>query len=107
MRMVINSAVITSPGVYEYREVSVEMARRWLAGGPVTSYIGYENTREWIARRLEVFLPINRSARHMEPGDEALVVRLRYRLSDPSMKAGGGVALNDSDVELGILRRIT
>lgn len=105
-RYVLNSAVITGFGSYEYLPLTLDEARAWLARGPVISQVGYPNTQAWIASRLGVELPLDRSARQMMPGDEALVVRLKYRLADPAQKRGAGVELTDDEVEVGLLRRI-
>jgi len=47
---------------------------------------------------------LSREASPMEVGDEALVVRLRYRVADPSQK--GSVAVGPDVWEYGILRRL-
>ncbi|MCX7751198.1 MAG: YddF family protein, partial [Candidatus Bipolaricaulota bacterium] len=104
---VLNSAVVTDFGSYSYEPLTIDAVRAWLHAGPVISQVGYQSTADWIESRLGIRLPLSRDARRMQPGDEALVVRLRYRLDDPARKAGGGVALTDEDVEIGLLRRIS
>jgi len=104
MRYLLNSAVITSEGVYEYRLVSPTEAREWLRAGGWESRIGYPQTAEWIERLSGVRPPLSREASPMQPQDEALVVRLRYRVQDPSQK--GTVPIGEEDWEYGILRRL-
>jgi len=101
MRYVLNSAVITGPGRYEYRLVTAREAGEWLAAGPVESRVGYAETLSYIADFFGVDLPLSREATQMIPGDEALVVRLKYRIADPAMK--GRVEPAPEDWELGIL----
>lgn len=86
MRYILNSAVITSPGEYHYRLVSVDRARDWLNHGPAVSTIGYQETCNAMSALLGVPVEFRRIQIHMTPGDEALVFRLTVRLSDPSIK---------------------
>jgi hypothetical protein len=52
VRYILNSAVITGAGTYTYRLITPEDARTWLADGPYTSTIGYEETQEALVIRL-------------------------------------------------------
>ncbi|MBX6770898.1 MAG: DUF1874 domain-containing protein [Chloroflexi bacterium] len=101
MRYLLNSAVITRPGRYTYRLIDLAEAREWLARGPVASRVGYPETADFIHQALGVRVPLSREASAMEPGDEALVVRLKYRVADPSLK--GRVAPGPDDWEVGLL----
>lgn len=106
MRYLLNSAVITSPGRYEYWLCDTETARRWMAAGPVESTIGYQETADALATLLGAEVPVNRRMVKMQPGDEALVFRLTVRLADPTVKG----RINDpawiaDHSEIGILSR--
>lgn len=103
MRWLLNSAVITTPGTYVYRLLDREEARAWLLAGGWESRIGYSTTADHIAELCGIRPPLSREASPMQPGDEALVVRLRYRLQDPSSKAGWRPG--PGDWEYGLLRR--
>jgi len=103
-RFLLNSAVITAEGVYEYRLVSPTEAAEWIRRGGWVSRIGYPQTAEWIEQIAGVRPQLSREASVMEAGDEALVVRLRYRVADPGQK--GAVSIAPEDWEYGILRRI-
>jgi len=102
-RYLLNSAVITSEGVYEYRLVTPQEATEWIRQGDWVSRIGYPQTADWIEQLAGVRPALSREASPMEVGDEALVVRLRYRVADPSQK--GSVAVGPDVWEYGILRR--
>ena len=104
MRYLLNSAVITAEGVYEYRLVTPAEAREWLHAGGWLSRIGYPQTADHIEKLSGVRPELSREASPMEVGDEALVVRLRYRVADPSQK--GSVAVGPDVWEYGILRRL-
>jgi len=103
----LNSAVIASGafGRYEYRPMTRDEARAWVLAGPYRSAVGYPETAQYIARHLDVPAPaLSRDASPLAAGDEALVVRLRYRMADPTAK-GRPTGARDSDWELGLLRR--
>lgn len=101
MRYVMNSAVISTPGTYHYRLVSVEEAKKFLDNGPYTSFVGYPATAEYIERVLGYKISLSREPVQFQPGDKALVVRLKYRVQDPGTK--GQFVPKDEDFELGIL----
>ena len=86
MRYILNSAVITGPGRYQYKTITPAVARRWLAAGPYTSTVGYQETADALAALLGAEIPVNRQMVKMAPGDQALVFRLTVRLADPSVK---------------------
>ena len=46
MRYILNSAVITGPGAYEYRLVSEQEAATWIRAGKFVSRVGYPNTAD-------------------------------------------------------------
>lgn len=108
MRFALNSAVIASGGygTYDFRGLSWDEARGWLNGGPVESRIGYAETADLIASQTGVRLPLSRKVSALAPGDEALVVRLRYRVPDPAWKGGPtGARFEDWEVAL-LLRQV-
>lgn len=102
MRYVLNSAVITAPGRYSYRLVSEKEAANWLRQGPFMSRVGYHNTAKHIQNISGIKPEVNREATAMLPGDEALVVRLKYRVQNPGEKATYQPGANDW--EYGILQ---
>jgi len=104
MRYLLNSAVITSEGVYEYRLVTPREAADWVRRGGWVSRIGYPQTAEWIERLAGIRPPLSREVSIMKTGDEALVVRLRYRVADPDQK--GSVPVAPDVWEYGILKKL-
>lgn len=104
MKYLINSAVITNPGLYRYELVSPAFAAAWVRARGWVSRIGYAETADYIERLSGIRPGISREASPMEPGDEALVVRLKYRVADPARKGSTGPA--DDDWELGLLVRV-
>ena len=104
MYYVLNSAVITGPGVYKYRLASPEEVKSWLRARNWVSRVGYVATIEHIKQLTGIQLSLSREETRMEPGDQALVVRLKYRLQDPTQK--GQWQPGTEDWEYGILTRI-
>jgi hypothetical protein len=103
-RYILNSAVITSPGRYSYRLVGVEEARAWARRGDFISAIGYEETAQALSSILGVKVPAQRIEVRMEPGDEALVFRLRVR-PEPGTKGNLGQDFLAQNAEIGLLVR--
>ncbi len=110
MRYILNSAVITAPGTYTYAIIDADAAREWAATGDYVSTIGYAETAALAAELLGRDVPVNRCIIRMEPGDEALVIRIALPPGspriDPADKGRLGSLLDEGHVELGLLRRI-
>lgn len=121
-RYLLNSAVITAPGSYDYELVTAAQARDWYSNGTATgisgrrrphpapiSTIGYAETAAALGELLGVEIPVDRRSITMEPGDEALVFRLVFPPGtpriDPKDKGALGAALVAGHYELGILTR--
>lgn len=113
-RYYLNSAVITAPGRYDYRLVTVEEAAAWTADGPEpVSTIGYATTAELLATLVGRPVAVNRTPCTMQISDEALVLRfaLEYRLPADMKTGAEGRAeaerlFREGKFELGILVRI-
>jgi len=105
MKWILNSAVISAGayGTYEYAPATREDLRAFLAGGDAISRIGYAETAEVIERWTGFRPALSREVSPLEPGDEAMVVRLRYRV-EPGRK-GAPVAASDADWEIARLTR--
>lgn len=107
MRYILNSAVITSEGLYRYRLLSRPQAVEWLASGrPVRSTIRYQETCDAFALMFGVEVEPNAENVTMQEGDEALVFRLTRRVTE-GMKGRLGVAqvLQEGNYEIGLLVR--
>jgi len=106
VKYILNSAVITTPGVYEYKLISVEEAKRWLSKLDWESTIGYQETIDALATLTEIRVPLNRKLVKMKAGDEALVFRLTCRLNDPNLKGHLSKEFVLQNCEIGILKKI-
>lgn len=111
-RYLLNSAVLTAFGQWDFSPLTPAEASAWLAAGPYTSTIGYPET----ARGMETLcgleagtIPVNRQTITMQPGDEALVFRLVFPSGfrpDPAAKGALGLEFVQQHSECGLLRRI-
>jgi len=104
MRYIFNSAVLGRPGRYDYKLVTELEAEAWLKHSHFSSRVGSEATAQFLKDRFGVRCPLSREPIVMQPGDEALVVRLKYRLPDLGAKAH--LAPRNEDWELGLLERV-
>ncbi|RLD19299.1 MAG: DNA-binding protein [Caldiserica bacterium] len=107
MKYILNSAVVTTPGVYEYRLIDIEEARRWVKEGGWESTIGYVETAFALAQLVEKPIPVNRKLIRMKAGDEALVFRLTVRLPDFRTKGNVGTDFILKHCEIGLLKKIS
>jgi len=110
-KYLLNSAVITSPGVYEYEHISVGRAIIWYRQGPEPySTIGYPETAEALSQLLGVPIQVNRITIKMQPNDEALVFRLVLPPGtpriDPQDKGRISYHVQLGHWELGLLKRL-
>lgn len=111
MRYLLNSAVITTPGRYEYRLITDELARQWYeTGDEPVSTIGYVETAEALGQLLGRPIAMDRRTVEMEEGDEALVFRLKLPPGspriDPSDKGRISREVLLGHFELGLLTKI-
>jgi len=105
MFYILNSAVVTAPGLYRYQHLSCQEAANLLARNPdFVSRVGYPATAQFIATQFGIQVSLSRESSVMQPGDQALIVRLKYRLAQPEQKAEHQP--QPDDFELGLLTRI-
>jgi hypothetical protein len=109
-KYLLNSAVLTSFGLFYYSPISPEKAREWYGDGAnVISTIGYEETALALSELLGRPVPVNRVTIKMEVGDEALVFRLVLPAGSPRIdpKDKGTIAqhVQAGHWELGLLRK--
>jgi len=105
-RYILNSAVITTEGIYIYRLITLDEAKKWLQNGDFLSTIGYQETANVLSFLTGISIPVNRKLIRMEKNDEALVFRLTCRLSAPELKGQLSKEFILRNCEIGILKKI-
>jgi hypothetical protein len=99
--ILLNSAMMPDEGLYVLRRVSRELFGELVADAHrcsnLQSYIGYPETAQHIEKISGVPIPVNRAATQLP--DQALlaVCKLKYRVSDPTIK--GQFRPGDEDYE--------
>lgn len=100
----LNTPILTSYGEYKFTgPVSIEQAKALIANG-FESAIGHEASAQFLSQLLNVKVEMKRIAIAMQPGDNALILRIKSRL--PEGKLLTQQEINDTPFELGWLERI-
>ena len=110
-RYLLNSAVITSEGIYQYKLITPQEAQQWFRNGNAPlSTIGYEETAFALSVLLGAPIQVNRITIRMEPGDEALVFRLVLPPGTPRIQPHEKGRITEhvkaGHWELGLLKRL-
>jgi hypothetical protein len=106
-RYILNSAVLTAAGLYRYEILTLDEARKWLEREGWESHIRYESTVIAMESMLgNLRLNVDRTPIRMQPGDEALIMRLTVVLSTLDKRNLTSPDYVREHCELGLLRRI-
>lgn len=98
-----NSPVLTAFGSWSFDgPLSAHQVQDLLRGGFVSA-VGHEATARFLAKLLGADVAVNRATVHMQPGDRAVVFRLKER--PPEGKILSAEELRDVPYEFGLLTR--
>lgn len=100
-RFLMNSCVLVTEGTYEYHHVSYDGAREWLKT-PFASRIRFDPTADAIGLLFGVRPPVDRTPIEMRVGDEALIFRLTFNVTEKRALTPEMIANN---CEVGLLTR--
>lgn len=109
MKYILNSAVITAPGLFEYKLITLAEAVDWLHAGEWESTVGYPETAGALQRISGIVIPVCRRTIVMQVGDEAIVFRLVFPQGyrpDPAQKGTMGLKFILENCEIGLLRML-
>jgi hypothetical protein len=80
---ILNTAIATAPGDYEIRPLSLPEARAVVVAAPeVLSAVGHQATAQVLTDLLGREVPVNRIQFTQQPGQSALVLKLRGRIPE-------------------------
>lgn len=110
IRFILSSAVITAPGLYDYRHIDLKQARQWIEAGPYHSTIRYQETARALAALVGRKVETRDEQVKMQTGDEALIFRLVFppgtRGLPTDSKGKVSVEFILDNCEIGILERL-
>ncbi len=97
---ILDSPILTSYGLYEYRPISIEEAREIVRrrSREIISAVGHKATADLLSRLFGFEIEVCRKKIEMEAGDQALVFQVLERLPE-------GTELQRIPYRLGILTR--
>jgi hypothetical protein len=103
----LNSPIITGPGLYKYTEIDAEEAKEIIREhiSCWESAIGHLLTAQVLYHLLDADVTVNRIEVALRPGDAAIVLKLRQRLPE-------GTVITDKEqltgigYQLGLIERI-
>ena len=99
MLYILNSAVLTAYGLFEYSPLAIDTAADMVRCEEFTSAIGHEATAQVLSELLLKQIPCNRIQITMQPGEQAIVFRLKFRPEEGKVST----TMNHDDYELGLL----
>lgn len=80
---VLNTAIATTPGDYEVRALSLHEARALVVTAlEILSAVGHQATAQVLSDLLGREIPVNRIQFAQQPGQSALVLKLRGRIPE-------------------------
>lgn len=79
MITILNTAILTSFGAYDYQQIDLEEAREIVKNNAIQSAVGHQATADILSSLLERPIPVNRIEYTQKVEEEALVFKLNGR----------------------------
>ena len=98
--IILNSAVMPQEGIYVLKKITkgkfCEELKYAYDFGILRNYIGYQQNIDFIKQWTGVELILSREETKIDDGDVMLIMKLKYRVKDPSTK---GQPVSEEDYE--------
>jgi len=104
-KYILNSAVITSPGLYRYTLITKKEVQKFLKEGDIINTIGYEETVELFNEMFNTNFSVNKIKIRMEKGDRGVVFRIKERIIDKEKGKVSKEFIRDK-LEIGLLVKL-
>lgn len=104
MRYLLNAPILTTHGEYRFEGPLTLDAARAFAAQHARSAIGHDGTARFLSQCLGLAVPCRRDTIRMQPGDQALVLRLLERQAEGALLDAGALAV--APHEFGLLTRL-
>lgn len=92
MVTLLNTSILTQYGTYSYEPATLDEVRTRIATSEWQSAIGHESTAQILTDLLGVDVPVNRMQYSQQPGEIAVVFKLKARAPE-------GVILTRAEIE--------
>lgn len=89
---ILNTAILTAAGSYNYQPIPLAEAADIVREAEIDSAVGHQSTAEILTTLLGREVPVNRQQFSQQPGQRALVFKLRGRAPE-------GVILSAAEIE--------
>jgi hypothetical protein len=100
---ILNTPILTAYGEWRFEgPLSVAQAREVLKNGFISA-VGHQGAAEFLTSLLGIPITVQRIAVEMQPGDQALILRLKERL--PETRVLTAEEMSAIPYELGLLTR--
>ena len=76
---ILNTSILTSTGMYELRDITLQEAQQLVKDNNILSAIGHQSTADILTTLLETTIHMNRIMFEQEQGQKALVFKLNGR----------------------------
>ena len=103
MLTLLNTSILTAFGTYRYESLALEDARRLVADG-FLSAVGHDSTAQMLSELLGVSVPVNRFDFQQQPGERAVVFKLKRRPPEGAILTAD--ELQTIGYEFGLLTRL-
>lgn len=92
MITLLNSSVLTEFGLYDYKEINIEEAKKMLNEEGFVSSIGHKSTAKFLSALTGLDIFTNRNEYKQKPGEKVIVFKINQRLT-------AGMILKENEIK--------